>query len=58
MGCGIVEREPCGVDSCADFFGAFLSAWVLGLALGLALVRGIVAREREIVGLWRVGCGG
>ena len=58
MGYGIVARKLCGVDSLADFFWVFWSAWVLGSALGLALLGcGIVMRAREIVGLWRVRCG-
>ena len=63
MGCGIVARALWGLDSLVEFLEAFLSAWVLGSALGLALARGIVMREREIVGLWvaglwRASCGG
>ena len=63
MGCGVAARALRGLDSLVGFFWAFLSAWVLESALSLALVRGIVMREREIVGLWAVGlwrvrCGG
>ena len=63
MGCGIVARALWGVDSLVEFLEAFLSAWVLESALDFALVRGIVMRAREIVGLWAVGlwrasCGG
>ena len=37
--CGeALARELCGVDSCAGFLEAFLSAWVLVRALGLALL--------------------
>ena len=59
MGYGIVARALCGVDSLADFFWVFWSAWVLGSALGLALVRGIVMRAREIVArIWHASCVG
>ena len=37
VGAGSVARGLWGLDSLVGFFGAFLSAWVLGLALGLAL---------------------
>ena len=58
MGCRVVARELWELDSLVGFFWAFLSAWVLGSALA----RGIVMREREIVGLravrlWRASCG-
>ena len=43
VGCGIVARALWGLDSLAGFFWAFLSAWVLGSALSLALAAGVLS---------------